>query len=125
MRAIPMIVVALAASAVMGCSNRSKTVQAAELTGGNPKSGKNKIAYYGCGSCHDIKGIPGAIGLVGPPLDNVAMRVYLGGVLQNSPNNMALWIMNPKQFDEKTAMPNLHVTQSDAIDITAYLYSLQ
>ena len=119
------MIVALAASAVMGCSNRSKTVQAAEITGGNPKSGKNKIAYYGCGSCHDIKGIPGAIGLVGPPLDNVAMRVYLGGVLQNSPNNMALWIMNPKQFDEKTAMPNLHVTQSDAIDITAYLYSLQ
>ena len=115
----------LAVLATTGCSNRSRAVQAAEITGGNPKSGKNKIAYYGCGSCHEIKGIPGAVGLVGPPLDKVAMRVYLGGVLPNTPNNMPLWIMNPKQFDEKTAMPNLQVTQGDAIDITAYLYSLQ
>ncbi len=107
------------------CSDRSRVVQAAEVTGGNPHAGKNKIAYYGCGSCHTIKGIAGADGLVGPPLDNVSRRVYLGGVVTNTPVNMALWIRNPKQFDAKTAMPVLFVSEQDARDITAYLYSLK
>jgi cytochrome c2 len=120
-----MAAVTIASAMLCGCSNRSRTAQAAAMTGGNPKSGKNKIAFYGCGSCHDIKGVPGAVGLVGPPLGNVALRVYLGGVLPNTPNNMALWIRNPKQFDEKTAMPVLYVTEQDARDITAYLYSLK
>ena len=115
----------LAAWALSGCSGRSRTAKAAALTGGDPHSGRNKIAYYGCGSCHTIQGIPGAAGLVGPPLDNVALRVYLGGVVTNTPNNMALWIRDPKKFDQKTAMPDLHVTEADARDITAYLYSLQ
>ncbi len=115
----------LAVWALAGCSNRSRTAQASAITGGDPHSGRNKIMYYGCGSCHTIKGIPGAAGLVGPPLTGVALRVYLGGVLPNTPNNMGLWIQNPKTFDEKTAMPSLHVTANDARDITAYLYSLQ
>ena len=38
---------------------------------------------------------------------------------------MIRWIMNPPGVDDKTAMPNLHVTATDARDIAAYLYTLQ
>ena len=124
-KGLVLIMITLAVALFEACSGRSRMAQAAEITGGNPHAGKNKIAYYGCGSCHTIKGIAGAAGLVGPPLDNISKRVYLGGVLTNTPNNMALWIRNPKKFDENTAMPVLFVSEQDARDITAYLYSLK
>jgi cytochrome c2 len=83
------------------------------------------IQYYGCGSCHIIPGISGAAGLAGPPLSGIASRMYIAGVLQNTPQNMMRWIENPKAVDEKTVMPNLGVTQKDAADIAGYLYTLQ
>ena len=83
------------------------------------------IRYYGCSSCHTIPGIHGADALVGPPLDRIASRSYVGGVMPNTARNMISWIQNPKAADEKTAMPNLHVTENDARDIASYLYTLR
>lgn len=121
--------IAIAAAAILlstatGCIE-SNVTQAKEATGADPQSGRNKIAYYGCGSCHEIPGITGANGLVGPPLTRIASRVYVAGVLPNTPENMVQWIRNPKAVDEKTAMPVLNVTDADARDITAYLYTLK
>lgn len=99
--------------------------QAAEQTGGDAARGKQLIEYYGCGSCHTINGIRNAAGLVGPPLNGIAMRLYVAGVLQNTPGNLERWIQNPKAVDEKTAMPNLGVTPDDARQIAAYLYTLR
>ncbi len=62
---------------------------------------------------------------MGPPLSRIASRVYVGGVLPNTPENMVQWIRNPKAVDEKTAMPVLNVTDADARDIAAYLYTLK
>ena len=94
-------------------------------TGGDFYRGATAIQHYGCGSCHTIPGISGAFGLAGPPLTGVANRIYIGGVLQNTPQNMVRWIENPKAVDEKTVMPNLGVTQRDAMDIAGYLYTLR
>jgi len=71
--------------------------------------------------CHQIPGVGGAQGLVGPPVGGVARRAYVGGVLSNSPENMIRWVQNPQAVDQKTAMPNLGVTDADARDIAAYL----
>jgi cytochrome c len=91
----------------------------------NPERGKIAISHYGCASCHTIPGIRGAIGLVGPSLDRIASRTYIAGVLQNTHTNMLRWIQNPPQVDDKTAMPNLHVTDQDAHDIASFLYTLR
>ena len=96
-----------------------------EITGGNPHKGKAAIDAYGCGCCHTIPGVRGANALVGPPLTQIGSRVYLGGVLQNNPDNMLRWLQDPPAVDPKTAMPNLHLTDSDARDIAAYLYTLK
>src|SRR5215212_7938438 len=91
----------------------------------NSARGKIAIAHYGCASCHTIPGVRGAVGLVGPSLDRIASRTYIAGVLQNTHANMLRWIQNPPQVDDKTAMPNLRVSDQDAKDIASFLYTLR
>ncbi len=109
-----------------GCHQQQDILStAARISGGKPERGPGKISYYGCGSCHTIPGIVGANALVGPPLTGIANRVYIAGVLPNNPDNLVRWIQHPRQVDEKTAMPDLNVSESDARDIAAYLFTLQ
>src|SRR4051812_43384261 len=79
---------------VCGCL-KERAQRADAMTGGIAEKGRAAIAYHGCGSCHNIPGIPGAIGLIGPSLQEISRRNYLGGVLANSPDNMIRWIENP------------------------------
>lgn len=106
-----------------GCS--SKEEKAARMTGGDPHRGKLAIRQYGCATCHTIPGVEGATGLVGPPLDRIASRVYLAGQLENNPENMMRWIRDPQGIEPGTAMPNLRVSEQDGRDIAAYLYTLE
>lgn len=110
---------------VLSSCNGDAERAASEMTGGTPANGKVAISRYGCSTCHTIPGVNGANGMVGPPLAQVASRVYLAGRLQNTPDNMILWIQNPRGVDDKTAMPNLGVTDADARDIASYLYTLK
>lgn len=93
--------------------------------GGSSAAGRSAIKRYGCGACHTIAGVRPARGRVGPPLSGVAERRYLGGHLKNTPENMTRWIQNPQAFAPGTAMPNMGVSETEARDITAYLYSLR
>jgi cytochrome c1 len=93
-------------------------------TGGNAATGKALIQGYGCGSCHVIPGIHTARGMVGPPLLYYSRRTIIAGELPNTPANLARWIMNPPAIESGTAMPNLGVSQSQAKDMVAYLYTL-
>lgn len=93
--------------------------------GGDPDNGRLLLRQFGCGSCHHIPGVAAARGNVGPSLEGVGKRVYLGGVLPNTPENMVRWILDPKQFDPETAMPDLPVAEGQARDIVAYLQGLK
>jgi cytochrome c len=75
------------------------------FTGGDPARGKETIRQNACPTCHVIPGISEAKGLVGPPLDRFAERVYVGGVVPNTPDNLVAWIMDPPSIDPLTAMP--------------------
>ncbi|HEY0406834.1 MAG TPA: c-type cytochrome [Pyrinomonadaceae bacterium] len=110
---------------VASACNQDSERAAAEMTGGDPARGRAAISRYGCSTCHTIPGVSGANGLVGPPLGQVASRVYLAGRLLNTPDHMMQWIRNPRGVDDKTAMPNLNVNETDARDITSYLYTLK
>ena len=114
----------LAAACLAGC-RPSPEHEAAIITGGDVARGRAALVRYGCVSCHTIPGITGANATVGPPLDRIALRGYLGGHLTNSPANMMKWIQHPQQVDPKNAMPELGVTDQDARDMTAFLYTLQ
>lgn len=98
-------------------------MHAAVETGGDPRRGEAMFIQYGCGSCHALKDVRTAVGDVGPPLDGIATRTIIAGHLANNPNNMQHWIRDPQQVSPGTAMPDLHVGESDARDITAFLYT--
>jgi cytochrome c len=116
--------ICLVASLGAGC-RPSATSEAAMITGGDIERGRSAIGKYGCAACHTIPGIRGANATVGPPLDRIAVRTYLGGHLTNSPGNLILWIQRPQEVDPKNAMPNMGVSDQDAKDIAAYLYTLR
>ncbi|HZI99111.1 MAG TPA: cytochrome c oxidase assembly protein [Gemmatimonadaceae bacterium] len=108
-----------------GCVDHRDAQWAAEMTGGSVPRGHEAIRSYGCMSCHSIPGVAGAHARVGPPLDGIASRSYIAGVLSNTPDHMIEWLRNPPGIDSRTAMPNMHVTERDARDIAAYLYTLK
>lgn len=114
------LVIALAA-----CGEGERARHAAMLTGGDPQRGRIALRDYGCAACHTIPGVPGADGLVGPPLAGIADRLYIAGVLPNTPGNLMAWIREPQDIDPLTAMPSTGVTAGDARDIAGYLYTLR
>jgi cytochrome c len=93
--------------------------------GRNDRRRSEPLTSYGCDTCHTIPGIRSARGLVGPPLTSVGSRVYLAGRVPNTPDNITKWIQHPHAIDDKTAMPETGVTDQDARDIAAYLYTLR
>jgi cytochrome c2 len=106
-------------------SGRRLEARARTLTGGDPDAGREAIQRRPCGGCHEIPGVPGARGKVGPPLTHFAGRVYIGGRAQNTPENLILWIQNPHLFDPRSAMPPMGIGEAEARDIAAYLYTLE
>jgi cytochrome c2 len=98
-------------------------VHAATITGGDPRRGEAMFIQYGCGSCHALKNVRTATGTVGPPLDGIALRMFLAGRLSNTPTNMERWVRDPQHVSPGTAMPDLDVGADDARDITAFLYT--
>lgn len=96
---------------------------AAAVTGGDPDRGEAMFIQYGCGGCHGLKHVRKATGMVGPPLDGIAVRAIIAGKLSNSPDNMQRWIRDPQHVTPGTAMPDLRVGERDARDITAFLYT--
>jgi cytochrome c2 len=93
------------------------------ITGGDPANAETSLTRYGCAGCHTIPGVPGAHGKVGPPLAELRKRVYVGGVLRNSPDNLIAWIVAPQRYSPNSAMPVTGISPSEARDVAAYLYA--
>jgi cytochrome c2 len=113
-------------TAILACGcDRGVEEAARARTGGDVERGRATIAQYGCASCHSIPGIRGADAHVGPPLDRIAIRSYIGVGLPNTPENLQAWIKHPRQVSPKAAMPDLHLSDGDVRDIACYLYTLK
>ncbi|MBW6425397.1 cytochrome C [Rhizobium sp. XQZ8] len=102
---------------------QKRNAVAIAMTGGNPAMAPPIFRKYGCTGCHTIPGIPGADGRVGGPLTDMRQRVYVGGVMNNTPKNMVRWIVSPPTFSPGTAMPVTGISQHEAKDLAAYLYA--
>jgi mono/diheme cytochrome c family protein len=91
----------------------------------DPQRGKMAMYGYACIACHRIPGTVGPQADVGPPLDGIGGRRYIAGVLVNTQENMVHWLRHPTEVDPLTAMPDLDVTEQDALDMAAYLETLK
>jgi cytochrome c len=128
MRTSLLVLVAVLLLMSTACDRPSHTQveRVAMLTGGgDARLGRTDIRKYGCNTCHEISGVPGARGLIGPPLDGIGRRYYIAGELPNTPDNLMLWIEHPRQVEPHTAMPEMGVSEQDSRDIAAYLYTLR
>ncbi len=111
-----------AAGLLGGCRHEPSQVL---VPGGDASRGKAAIASYGCGACHEIPGLAQARGVVGPPLLHFARRVYIAGEVSNTVPSLVQWIRAPQSIEPGTAMPDLGVSEQEARDIAAYLYTLR
>jgi cytochrome c len=93
------------------------------VTGGDPQRGVVALRAHGCGGCHVIPGLAEARGTVGPSLAGLVTRTHIAGRLTNTPLNIVAWIRSPRSLDPGTFMPDLGVSDHQARDIAAYLYS--
>jgi cytochrome c len=111
---------------VAACDSQSRPKARRQLVaGGEPKVGERTFARYGCVSCRTIPGVNGAHGKVGPSLDAWVQRRYVAGVAPNSPETLIRFIRDPQSVAPGTAMPNTGVTEHDARQMAAYLYTLR
>jgi len=53
----------------------------------------------------------------------LSKRVYIAGVLENRSDNLVAWIVSPQGFSPQTAMPNTGISEQEAKDLAAYLYT--
>lgn len=117
--------IALPLCALAGCTGGRALEAYPTATGGSVHRGKQVIAQYNCGACHTIPGVRGARGEVGPPLSGFGRRSFIGGEAPNTPDNLVKWISSPQSIEPGTAMPTLGLTEQQARDAAAYLYTLR
>src|SRR4051812_15248543 len=120
--AVVFVLTAAAGTMLWQERHRSEGIARA-MTGGDPTRAPELIRRYGCAGCHTISGIPGGDGQVGGRLSEMRKRVYVAGVVTNSPDNLIRWIVNPQQFSTRTAMPASGISEGEARDVAAYLYA--
>ena len=80
----------------------------------------------GCGGCHVINGLEGFVGTIGPDLTHFGNRQTLAGaILENTPEQLALWLRDPPALKPGADMPNLRMTPDEIRALVAYLRSLK
>lgn len=83
------------------------------------------IKAKGCGACHRIPGIAGAMGTTGPSLKGLRDRPRIAGNrLENTDENLRDWLRNPKSIKSDTFMPNLGLEDSEIEILIAFLKTL-
>ena len=92
------------------------------------QAGAKYFASAACIGCHAVNGVTTSdpSKLIGPDLTHFGARQYIaGGVLLNSPTNLAAWLRDPQAVKDGSDMPNLHLTNDQINELVAYLESLK
>ena len=87
--------------------------------------GLEVIRRTGCGACHQIPGLFWPEGRLGPNLDGFAQRTVIAGELPNRPDTLARWVRDAPGLIPGTSMPAVPMSERDARDVAAYLYTLR
>lgn len=119
------ILLSIIVTLTSACEGGRSEIDEFKVPGGDAQQGAVAIEMHGCGACHTIPGIDNAAGTIGPPLTSWSKRSFIAGNVPNSPDNLVQWIMHPHSVEPGTAMPNLEVSEQQARDIAAYLYTLE
>jgi mono/diheme cytochrome c family protein len=94
------------------------------IPGSDPERGRALVLSLGCGACHLVPGVPGARGTVGPSLESWSGRALLAGIVANTPQNLVPWLLDPPAMVPRTGMPAVGLTERQARDVAAFLYTI-
>ena len=89
------------------------------------RAGQKLFAQKGCVACHTIKGVQGAVGVIGPNLNDLKTRTTIAsGIMKNTAANLARWIEKPQEVKPGALMVlPVPVSPQEASQLAAYLLS--
>lgn len=121
---MPIRLAAVAGAALFVSSCQETAVQPQPMAGTDPARGRRVIEQLGCGACHVIPGVSWPQGRVGPSLDGFGRQALIGGRFPNRPEILARWVRDAPSLAPQTGMPAMPMTEPEARDVAAYLYTL-
>ena len=116
-------------ASLLGCADSFDYAKGAQMTGGDPQVGKEKVISHDCHSCHEIPGVPVNANRKGPGLTHWSRKSKIADQWPNTPENLEDYIRHPdrmmhgKGVKSEISMPS--VNAEDAKNIAAYLYSIE
>ena len=112
------------ASCAFVCACADKSDLPRELAGARPERAVAVMERVGCPTCHDVPGIGWPKGAVGGALEGFGARPLIAGRFPNQPRTLIDWIRDAPSLSPTTGMPPMPVSEAEARDIAAYLYTL-
>lgn len=119
---------AIRAGVVIGALLASGCVDKAQkprpVAQGDPARGLATIERVGCAACHAVPGVRWPQGRTGGALAGIGARPLIAGRLPNQPDVMAAFVRDAPSLLPDVAMPPMPLTDDQARDVAAYLYTL-
>lgn len=112
----------LAAALLAACGETTHPPRA--IAGADPARGLAVIERVGCAACHAIPGVDWPRGLAGPSLEGFGVSPMIAGQFPNQPDVLTAWLMDPPSLSPGTGMPPMPISEAEARDVAAYLYTL-
>jgi cytochrome c1 len=112
----------LLAALLSACAD--KTDPPRTIAGADPARGLTVIRSSGCAACHVVPGVDWPKGLAGPSLEGFGASPMIAGRLPNQPEVLTAWLIDAPSLSPETGMPPMPLSEADARDVAAYLYTL-
>ena len=92
---------------------------------GSPAAAGLRVYVTGtCVGCHTVRGVSG--GGIGPDLTHVGSRKTIaGGLLLNTPENLARWVRHAPSIKPGSIMPDQKLSDAEVTALVAYLQDLR
>jgi cytochrome c2 len=94
------------------------------MPGADAAAGRAVVERVGCATCHDFPDISWPRGAVGPALDGFSGQALIVGRIPNRPDLLAAFVRDAPAIVPGAAMPTMPITEKEARDVAAYLYTL-
>lgn len=112
------------AAAGLLCACAQKSDLPRQIAGADPTRGLAQIERVGCAACHVVPGVRWPRGTAGGSLAGFGKSPLIAGRLPNQPEMLIAWLRDPPALVPGTAMPPSGLTDRQARDVAAYLYTL-
>lgn len=118
-----MLTLAVWLSALLSaCADKSSPPRT--IMGADADRGLEVMERVGCAACHETPGVAWPKGLAGPSLRGFADGPMIAGQFPNRPDVLIRFIKDAPSMAPATGMPAMPLTDPEARDVAAYLYTL-